>query len=125
MHGVLLIRALYYLWTKTGYFISGIWPRALACTWHLHSYLPKTKSKNNCCIDVIALQYTPVTYKSACNHDQARSHDAFSICLVKDKRKHHGAVDKHSSNKSFINLIRLPLFCEKTGALAMGLMASR
>ena len=32
--------------------------------------------------------------------------------MIKNKRKHHGAVDKHSSEQ-------LPLLCEKTGAIAL------
>ena len=49
---------------------------------------------------------------------------------MKDKRKGHGALDKRSSDQfnGFVNPTRLPLLCEKTGALAIvepGLTAGR
>ena len=37
---------------------------------------------------------------------------------MKDKRKQHGTMDKHSSEQWFVNPTRLPLLSEKTGALA-------
>ena len=33
--------------------------------------------------------------------------------VIKDKRKHHGTVDKHSSEQHFINLMRLPDFVKQ------------
>ena len=48
---------------------------------------------------------------------------------MKDKRKHHGAVDKRSSKQRFRKFDAIiPLLCEKTGALAIvepGLTAGR
>ena len=47
---------------------------------------------------------------------------------MKDKRKDYGAVDKRLRNNNFVNPTRLPLLCEKTGALAIvepGLTAGR
>ena len=70
-----------YCKTKAGYFISGIWPRALACTWHLAI----CQKLNQTIIAVLTLSlYSThtVTYKNTYNHDQARPHDTFSICLV-------------------------------------------
>ena len=36
---------------------------------------------------------------------------------MKDKRNHHGAVGKSSSEQLFVNPLPLPLLCEISGAL--------
>ena len=46
-----------------------------------------------------------------------------------DKRKHHGTLDKHSSEQQFhkSDAITVPMLCEKTGAVELvqpGLMAA-
>ena len=42
--------------------------------------------------------------------------------ILKDEKKHHGAVDKSSSEQQFCNRTRLPLLCEKSGAILLVLM---
>ena len=39
--------------------------------------------------------------------------------IVKDEKKLHGTVDKSSSHNIFINWTRLPLLCEKSGAILL------
>ena len=48
------------------------------------------------------------------------------VVAIKDKRKHHGTVDKHSSEQQFRKFDAITFLCEKTEALAIvepGLMA--
>ena len=42
--------------------------------------------------------------------------------IVKDEKKLHGAVDNLHRNNIFINRIRLPLLCEKSGAIFLVLV---
>ena len=47
---------------------------------------------------------------------------------MKDKRKHHGAVDKRSLEQQFCKSIAVTFLCNKTGAVALvqpGLTAGR
>ena len=50
------------------------------------------------------------------------------IYVVKDEKKLHDTVDKSSSEQRFVNRMRLPLLCEKYGAIPLvlvGLTAGR
>ena len=41
---------------------------------------------------------------------------------MKDKKKHHRAVDESSSEQIFVSRTRLLLFCEKSGAILLVLV---
>ena len=42
--------------------------------------------------------------------------------ILKDEKKHHGPVDKSSSERHFVNQMHLPLLCAKSGNILLVLV---